>query len=205
MSRSSVFAPILGAFGILASGPALAQTADGSTPAVETVCDSQVGAAFGLCNAYCEAMDCDSLDPQASEAACASVYGRFENITGMAPPCENICPCQLSTFLETEFNTQQQWQCFDQSFGTTDATSIQHAFVDPTADLASVGFTATATGGSGVCNYSRLPGQIDLIRVFQLTREEADACAEQIRAFAAEHEFDNPPGNNNNQCFQPLP
>jgi len=40
-----------------------AQTPDETTPAEETVCDLYEGAAFGLCNAYCEAMDCDGLDP----------------------------------------------------------------------------------------------------------------------------------------------
>ncbi len=30
---------------------ASAQTPDGETPAVETVCDGESGAAFGLCNA----------------------------------------------------------------------------------------------------------------------------------------------------------
>lgn len=202
MLRSSVFTAIVAAFGILASGAVLAQTADGSTPAEETVCDSEVGAAFGLCNAYCEAMDCDSLNPQASETACTKVFGKFENITGTPPPCENLCPCRLSSFLATEFNTQQQWQCFDTVSGSTVATNIQHAFVDPTSDLAAVDFQ---TGGAGVCTYSRQPSPGDLIRVFQLTQEEATACAEQIRTFAAAHENDDPPGNNNNQCFLPSP
>jgi hypothetical protein len=66
---------------------ALAQTPDGEPPSVETVCDDQVGAAFGLCNAYCEAMDCDSVDPQASPTACDKVAAKFMNITGSMPPC----------------------------------------------------------------------------------------------------------------------
>lgn len=40
----------------------IAQTPDGTTPAEETICDGLEGAAFGLCNAYCEAKDCD-LNP----------------------------------------------------------------------------------------------------------------------------------------------
>lgn len=66
---------------------ALAQTPDGETPAEETICDDQVGAAFGLCNAYCEAMDCDSVDAQASPVACEKVATKFMNITGSMPPC----------------------------------------------------------------------------------------------------------------------
>ena len=67
---------------------AFAQTPDGETPAEETICDGQVGAAFGLCNAYCEAMDCDSVDAQASPIACEKVATKYMNITGAMPPCE---------------------------------------------------------------------------------------------------------------------
>src|SRR5215213_9166123 len=78
------------------AGMAQAQTPDGETPAEETVCDNETGAAFGLCNAYCEAMDCDSDDPQASDTACSRVRGKFTQITGRDLPCEAPpldCPC----------------------------------------------------------------------------------------------------------------
>ena len=43
---------------VLAFTPmSLAQTADGETPAQEPVCDELNGALYGLCVAYCEAMD----------------------------------------------------------------------------------------------------------------------------------------------------
>ena len=71
------------AFGMLAvSIPVMAQDAD--------TCEGQVGSAFGLCNAYCEAMDCDSDDPQASDIACDKVMDRFEQATGSLPPCESV-------------------------------------------------------------------------------------------------------------------
>lgn len=72
---------------------ALAQTADGYTPAVEDVCDDYEGAAWGLCNAYCEAMDCDSLAALATPKACEKVSAKFEKETGNPPPCDNVCPC----------------------------------------------------------------------------------------------------------------
>lgn len=75
----------------LSVGFASAQTPDGETPAIETVCDGQSGAAFGLCNAYCEAMDCDSGEPQASEKACNRVFDKFEQVTGEVPPCDTFC------------------------------------------------------------------------------------------------------------------
>ncbi len=69
-----------------------AQTADGQTPAIETGCDSESGAAFGLCNAYCEAMDCDAVEEtQASDKACARVFAQFSKITGREiPSCSGL-------------------------------------------------------------------------------------------------------------------
>lgn len=85
---------------LLGSGAALAQTPDGFPPALETVCDRETGSAFGWCNAYCEAMDCDLAndgdpltEPHVSAAACGKVRTRFEQATGRAIPCEDPCPC----------------------------------------------------------------------------------------------------------------
>jgi len=49
------------------------------------ICDGQVGAAFGLCNAYCNAMECNSPEPHAAEIACTRVSTLFEQITGSSP------------------------------------------------------------------------------------------------------------------------
>jgi hypothetical protein len=77
----------------ICTGAALAQTPDMLPPSRETICDLETGAAFGLCNAYCEAMDCESASPQASESACSKVQGKFQNITGRDVTCELPCPC----------------------------------------------------------------------------------------------------------------
>jgi hypothetical protein len=79
---------VVGLVFFFSNGLAFAQTPDGDTPSVELVCDGQVGAAFGLCNAYCEAMDCDYVTPQASEKACNKVLDRFTQLSGAMPPCE---------------------------------------------------------------------------------------------------------------------
>lgn len=78
---------------IVCCGAALAQTPDLLTPAEETVCDMETGAAYGLCNAYCEAMDCETDDPQASATACSKVGDKFTQLTGRELPCEVACPC----------------------------------------------------------------------------------------------------------------
>jgi hypothetical protein len=84
-ARLTLFLALL----LLCTGAALAQTPD--------ACDGETGAAYGLCNAYCEAMDCDSDNAQASETACGKVKAKFTNITGRTSlPCEAppvICPC----------------------------------------------------------------------------------------------------------------
>jgi hypothetical protein len=43
------------------------------------------GAAFGLCTAWCEALDCDARLP---DRACERVGAAFERRTGSRPPCE---------------------------------------------------------------------------------------------------------------------
>jgi hypothetical protein len=71
----------------LISGGLCAQTPDGQTPADEDVCDVYSGKAFGLCNAYCEALDCDSWESQNyEEMACARLLSRFETLTGQGLP-----------------------------------------------------------------------------------------------------------------------
>jgi len=83
--------------GILAAwSPATASTPDGQTPSQETVCDQEQGAAYGLCTAYCEAMDCDSASPHASETGCSRVRNNFARITGRPLPCDVACPCGLT-------------------------------------------------------------------------------------------------------------
>jgi hypothetical protein len=67
-------------------------TPDGLPPSMETICDSKQGAAYGLCNAYCEAMDCDDPAPHASVTACQKVSDKFTQLTGEQLPCDDICP-----------------------------------------------------------------------------------------------------------------
>jgi len=66
-------------------------TPDGETPAVEQVCDDYTGAAFGLCNAYCEAMDCAD-DPNADQQACDKLEDELNARTGRDIACAaSVC------------------------------------------------------------------------------------------------------------------
>ena len=90
-SLSAVFVTTL--LGLLL--PSLASalgTPDGLPPPMEHVCDFENGAAYGLCNAYCQAMDCDSDTPSASITACQKVANKFEQVTGRPVPCSESCP-----------------------------------------------------------------------------------------------------------------
>lgn len=79
--------------------PALASTPDGETPAEESICSEETGALKGLCNAYCEAMDCNLNEGvHASAKACGKVLDNYRRKSGdIDPPClRNTC-AQLAT------------------------------------------------------------------------------------------------------------
>lgn len=80
---------------------AQAKTPDGVTPAEETICDSFSGALFGLCNSYCEAMDCTDPNQAASDRACQRVLDNFMRKSGgNVPPCVAFCPCFSSADID---------------------------------------------------------------------------------------------------------
>jgi hypothetical protein len=71
-----------------------AQTPDGPTQAVEDICTKWgfSGNVNGLCNAYCEAMGCDSANPQASDRACNRVFDKIIVALGDTPfpTCQDV-------------------------------------------------------------------------------------------------------------------
>jgi hypothetical protein len=136
--KKSILILIL-AFLTICTGTALASTPDGHTPAEETVCDNENGAAFGLCNAYCEAMDCDSPAPHAAPVACSRVLAHFQRITGRPLPCDVVCPCtQLSLFADIVNGTVTPQQCTADS--SLVSVGVGSAFVI---------VTSTSCSGSG--------------------------------------------------------
>jgi hypothetical protein len=84
--------------------PAVAKTPDGQPPSEETICDSYMGSAYGLCTAYCEAMDCDSPERHASATACSKVGSHFMRVTGSNLPCNATCPCLSLTLFASFVN-----------------------------------------------------------------------------------------------------
>ena len=80
---------------ILASTSATAYgngTPDEQPPAEEQVCDDAglLGAAFGLCVAFCEANDCDATLDQPDDRACSALRVKYARATGeVFFPCES--------------------------------------------------------------------------------------------------------------------
>ena len=52
-----------------------------------TPCSKYHGASYGLCNAYCEAMECGTAIQHATEVACAKVEEKFLQIEGDGVDC----------------------------------------------------------------------------------------------------------------------
>lgn len=69
---------------IMAMGSTYARDPDGA-------CDGLSDNAWGLCNAYCYAMDCDG-DRNASGRACSQVAANFMRATGSEVPCATQLP-----------------------------------------------------------------------------------------------------------------
>ncbi len=83
-----------------------------------SICDEAglIGAAYGACNAYCEALDCDDPGHRGSARACENSLARFMELTGELPPCEPACPC-ASGWLHPEFvpEAPEALSCFRES------------------------------------------------------------------------------------------
>jgi hypothetical protein len=166
--------PLALALLLVCTGAAMAQTPDGETPAEETACDNETGAAFGLCNAYCEAMDCESDAPQASETACSKVRDKFTQITGRDFPCEApavTCPCN-----DPEVSTRFAGVVSGQ-FGIGSCTRVE-------------GGISVNLGGPGDDVFSRLiigqPRCGDRTIEVPISAEESLACAQLLEQAATE-------------------
>ncbi len=100
-------------FVVLGTGSVSAKTPDGQTPAQETVCDNEEGAAYGLCVSYCEAKDCGDPNQRASDKACEAIRRNFEKKTGRTIPCAVSCACsdQLVVFAQIVAGTVGVRRC----------------------------------------------------------------------------------------------
>jgi hypothetical protein len=80
----------------LACSMSLAQTPDGSTPANEGICDSLQDATpslYGLCVAYCEALDCQHIEGGLVQCNSAPSNKILENYNKKKAPSDPPMPC----------------------------------------------------------------------------------------------------------------
>jgi hypothetical protein len=159
----------------IGTGAALAQTPDMLTPSRETACDLETGAAYGLCNAYCEAMDCNSESPQASASACDKVRAKFQNVTGHDVPCELPCPCSaIPEFNDTLANANS---CVDLPiFLVVSPSPTVLPFPPFFPEYAG---SDTPRPGDIACGYVNLTTQTN--NVIPITEEQAAACVQVVR------------------------
>jgi hypothetical protein len=124
---------LFGAVGVFAKTP------DGKPPSQETVCDNEKGGAYGLCNAYCEAMDCDDPNQHASDKGCESVRRNFEKKTGRPMPCEATCPCAglLQLFADINSGAVEVARCIaDDNLLVVSTVDGEQAIIDSTVSPA---------------------------------------------------------------------
>jgi hypothetical protein len=122
----------------LMGGQAVAKTPDGETPAEEDVCVAEEGVAYGLCNAYCEAMDCDSEYPQASKTACTRVLELYkEHNNDFEPPCvkpgSDIIECRCFTEKDIKWISHKKYECHEGAY--EDTQSWIYVYYEPREDI----------------------------------------------------------------------
>lgn len=112
MTRSLSTILLLAAALALGADGAAAKTPDGETPAVEHVCDDLAGAAFGLCNAFCEAQDCELQEEL--DTSCLQLLESYRRQTGEDPPClRGACsvrnPLGLTYDVDIDLNVDDEY------------------------------------------------------------------------------------------------
>jgi hypothetical protein len=145
-------------------------TPDGVPPSGETICQGLTGAAHGLCTAYCEAMDCDSANPQASQKACDKVAASYAKITGQGTlPCDCPCVTQLPGWIDVVNGPLAQ--CVS---GVYTPSAVILIPADPTLGLP----TAASIPGQGICGFFPIVG-------IPITESQGIACTNLLQQRAA--------------------
>lgn len=154
--------------------PAVAQTADGVTPAIEGVCDSLKNPGvtkglYGLCVAYCEA--------EASSEAVLRNYDRKKKETDPEMPCLEIvvqCPCWDTDSLAA---AEGPSKCVASEGGVNSSE-----YVDLNTFNFSSFFLFPSTGTAfGCLSFAGGVGKDDQ----ELTPEETESCLASLRASQA--------------------
>jgi len=112
------------------------------------VCDGLTGAAYGLCNAYCNAMKCGTDQQNASDNACGKVRNDFFKHSDLLYiPCDDPCQEDVSN------NPENECPCdFSASNPTRDCWSDDELDFS-TCPMAPLGTKNNCSPGPSVINY----------------------------------------------------
>jgi hypothetical protein len=168
------------------SGAAWSQTADGTTPAEEGVCDELHDATpglYGLCVAYCEAQDCDSVE-QAVSGQCRApspklleLYDRKRSADDPSMPCESTPPPPCPCFAVEDLAALELDTCLEFDFGF-DLLAISDADMEN-------GAISERGAGWGLCTLTVDGAAV----VREIDEEQAFACESLIRYHALESQI----------------
>ncbi len=162
-------------------GSAVAQTPDGEPPANEGVCDilqtpGTTPGLYGLCVAYCEAQDVDSVDKEPPSTKILGNYNKRKQETDPAMPCVKIpCSCWTEAEIASISGDGISAAC------NSTATSTQIIDVAPRTHSA---LAETAVGRER-CRYVDLNTVPTTIRSLTITPAEAVSCRADVVAACA--------------------
>lgn len=174
--RSALFAAaavlVAGLIGI--ATPAAASTPDGQTPANEGVCDELQGATpglYGLCVAYCEAQDLDSVTSgkTPSEKILANYRKKMRDGDPDMPCVQTPCPC---------------WDTQELASMSTDGLAAACTSTTNTIEIIDNSPTLHRAGAdikSNSCLYINLNVSPPRILGTSVTADEAQACYSAIQ------------------------
>lgn len=169
--RTSVFtaAAILVAGVIGFAAPAAASTPDGETPANEGVCDALMGATpglYGLCVAYCEAQDLDTVNrgKMPNEKILANYRKKMKSGDPDMPCVQAPCPCWTAEELASMSADGLATAC------TQTSSSIE------IIDNSPLFHRAAADVNRNTCTYINLNVSPARVTAQPVTGDEAQAC-----------------------------
>lgn len=118
-------------------------------------CAGERGAAFGLCVAYCVALDCDAEHRHAGARACGRLQAAYLRFTGLRPPCVRAtCPCSsfdANSIAAATWAKDERNLCGTLMNPTTGGVAHQLELIDEGASDRTF-FTAGELGGEPSCS-----------------------------------------------------
>lgn len=172
-------------------------SADGLPPSEEMVCDILQGGTpglFGLCNAYCEAKDCDGFPEDDQPRSCERILGNYRDKMeagdpdmpcldqGPPPPPPFECPCWSLDNLATVSMLVDDGLLLGTSCATSDP---DFGGSDTVQYLAGGFFTFNVTASFGFNFCTSVGGTLPFAEL--MDEETLQGCRDQVLALQAMH------------------